>query len=169
MKLTAIILPMLALALSACSHSKGAEVGASAAVEPNGIKHMVRPIEVAPGLEANPVPAVFEQVLCSALFERNDKQVVCADQIRAFVGYQRERETTTGTSMSIEEIAKVFETPRDVVLSTGVSGESVLVNAVVVDRSGNALGRFQVRLARDGADVTERADELAAQVVSLPK
>ncbi|MGI5862110.1 MAG: hypothetical protein ACOX6T_08625 [Myxococcales bacterium] len=169
MRLAAAFIPVLALALGACSHSKGAELATSPAVAPNGVKHMARPIEVAPGLEGSSVPAVFEQVFCSAMFERNDKQVVCPDQIRAFVAYQRERGAATGESMSIEEIAKAFETPRDVILSAGLSGDVVLVNAAVVDRSGNALGRFQVKLAHDGADVTERAAELAAQVVALPK
>jgi hypothetical protein len=157
------------LALPACSHSQKTGVDPAAGVQANLLKHSVRPIELSPELESASVPTVFEQVFCSAMFELNDKQVVCSDQVKAFIQFQSERATTSGESMSMEEVAKAFDAPREVVMTAGLSGEVIVLTAVVLDREANALGRFQANLAKDGGDVSARARELAAQIVSLPK
>jgi hypothetical protein len=158
----------LALSAAACCHAQQPAEKAPP-VAANGIKHAVRPIDLASELASDSIPSVFEQVFCSAMFELNDKQVICADQVRAFMSYQRDRAMAGGEAMSVEQVARSFEAPREVVMSAGPSGDKIVVSAVVVDANGAALARFQTLLARDGGNLTEKARELAAQVVSVPQ
>jgi hypothetical protein len=160
---TRAVLLSVALCGSCASAPKAVEV------KTNGIKHALFPVE---GGADEPVVAIFEQTLCSQLFELNDKQVVCGDDMKTMIAAHRDRAILTGGTSDgqpLEELQKSFEAPRRLAVRFAKSGGVPVFSTLVQGREGAALGRFETRVKADGSDVLERCRELASQVLALPK
>jgi hypothetical protein len=160
---------ILALGCSHAQPSPESESPAPRQVRPSGVRYAVLPIEISAELKNSSLPDMFEQLFCSTVFSINDRQVVCSDQVRLFLQHQRESAIASGAVPDVEASLANFDAPRRVLLTASAAGEEVVIAATVVDSSGDALGRFHVSLRKDGADVAPRAEELAAQVVGIPK
>lgn len=154
-----------AAALCACSHGGAAKPSAQRG---SAIKIALKPIAVGPELEGSAVPGVFEQCLCSALFELNEHQVVCPDDARAFLKAQRDASLLGGPGASLQDADRMLAAPRSLALTAVKSEAKVIVGGLLVDADGKPLGRFEKAVAADGADLTDRARELAAEVVAVP-
>lgn len=157
------VLLFVALCGSCASAPKAVEV------KTNGIKHALFPVE---GGADEPVVAIFEQTLCSQLFELNDKQVVCGDDMKTMIAVHRDRAILSGGAggeLSLEDLQKSFEAPRRLAVRFAKSGAVPVFSTLVQGNSGGALGRFETKVKADGSDVLERCRELAAQVLALPR
>jgi F0F1-type ATP synthase membrane subunit c/vacuolar-type H+-ATPase subunit K len=152
--------------LGACSHG-AAGVGAAVA-KGNAVKIALRAIATAPELEGSSVPAVFEQSLCTAIFERNDHQVICPDDARAYLKAQRDAALLGGPSASLQEADALLAAPRALSLSASPRAGRILITGLLLDSAGRQLRRFEKDIAADGEDLTSRAGELAAEVVAVP-
>ncbi len=150
-----------ASALCACAHGGGAR---PLGEKGSAVKVALKPIAAAPELEG--LAASFEQSLCSALFELNDRQVVCPDDARAFLKAQRDASLLGGSGASLEDAERMLATPRSLALTAGKRGPSVAIGGILVDAEGKPLGRFEKGVAADGGDVGPKARELAAEVVA---
>ncbi len=157
---------LLSTLLVACSH--GAAGTGAAAARGNAVKIALREITAAPELEGNAVPAVFEQSLCNAIFEQNDHQVVCPDDARAYLKAQREAALLGGPSASLLEANALLAAPRALSLSASGRAGKVLITGLLVDGGGRQLRRFEMDVAADGHDLTDRARALAAEVIAVP-
>jgi hypothetical protein len=133
----------------------------------NRIKHTVLPVSSSPELSGSSLPAIFEQSLCNALFEINDKQVLCPDDLRTFFKVQQERATFGNATVSAEELEESLDAPRKVAINAMRSNTGLAVTVIVQDRGGATLGRFRTDLQEDGSDVAERAAQIAAEIASL--
>jgi hypothetical protein len=159
---------LLALAPLACTHAAGAgAAGPRPPVIENPIKLMVQPSTLAPELAGVSAPMVFEQMLCNRLFDYNHKQVVCADDVRVFVDHKRQEALLSGQDVSFESLVSTMDVPRRVSLAAARSGEVIMLTIILQDASGATLGRFQKTIKLDGADVFERADEAAIEILGV--
>ncbi len=133
------------------------------------VRHMLTDISLASDMAGVVSPLLFESSLCSKLFEYNKKQVSCPDELRALLQAQRDRAVvgaTEGTELEALMSSQHFQ--RRVSLSAAKAGADVVVTVLVQDAKGNAVGRFQLGLASDGADVMDKAHEAAVQILSIP-
>jgi len=157
---------LCALGVAACAHSSS-QPEPLLSVKGNGIKHAVQPMSVAGDVDSA-LPAVFEQAFCGALFDFNDKNVICPEDVRAYIQVEREKSAFGNEERSLEAIAESFSAPRIVALNAAGAGELVLFSAVVQTDKGQTLDRFEVSCSKTGRECLDRARELAAKVATIP-
>ncbi len=159
-------LSLLSLALAAaCAHGSSGSAPSGVA---NRIKHAVPEVVVVAGLEGSSVPQVFEQTFCSALFDLNDKQVTCSDDMRAFVRIQKEKALLGAQAVSAQETEQILDAPRKVELKAEPANGKIALAVTVQDDKGTVLLRFVEELDAQGGDLSEKARDAAKRVAYLP-
>lgn len=155
------------LLLGACASTSSTGSAAPSADASPKLKHVVVPMTTAPELAQHPVVGAFERVFCSELFALNDRQVVCADDIRTMLRIEQEKAALGGGDpLGIEAIERMAQAPRRIALSAGLVGRNIRIDAVLQDEAGQPLHRDQVEVGYSGEDVAERARELAARLLA---
>lgn len=161
---------LAALAIAACAHGEGASTDkrtAPALVGPP-VRTALQPMTVGADMASSSIHTVFEQLLCNRLFDLNQKEVVCPDQINVVLENSRQRAVIGGEVPTLEAILATMDAPRRVGLSASKVGENVMVSILVQDAKGATLGRSQVVLKPDGSDLGDRVEE-AALAILQPK
>jgi hypothetical protein len=166
-------LALIALSLFplACAHGDGGKSGSGSGDAPpvidTPIKHLVRLADMPPELANSSTPAVFEQMLCNRLFEFNQKQVMCADDLKVFIQHKREEAMLGGQEVNMEQILGTLDVPRQVAVTAVKAGDRIMLTVLVQDAKGTPLGRFEKTLKPDGSDVLERATETAIAILKV--
>lgn len=161
---------LAALGIAACAHGGGASGDADPAPALAGapVRTALQPMTVGADLAETSIHTVFEQLLCNRLFDLNQKEVVCPDQISVVLENARQRAVIGGEAPTLEAIMATMDAPRRVGLAASRVGENVMVSILVQDAKGVTLGRSQVVLRPDGKDLGERVEE-AARSILQPK
>lgn len=157
----------LVLALAGCASSGGSARKPPVVDRP--VRHLLTEISLAPDMAGVVSPLLFESSLCSKLFEYNKQLVSCPDELRALLQAQRDRAAVGATEATeLEALMASQHYQRRVSLSAAKAASDVVVTVLVQDAKGNAVGRFQLSLASDGADVMDKAHDAAVQILSIP-
>ena len=142
--------------LGACTGSSSAGKGPTAPrVKANGVKHAILPMRPGPDLAETALPAAFEGLFCTALFNLNDKQVACAEDVRTILRHDANQAMmgSLDDDTTLAKASAMLDAPRVVALQAlGAGPERVAITAQVQATGGRVLGRFQVYLKRSGED-----------------
>lgn len=166
----ALALSCAALALAACS-TPGSAASGSGGEYPKidkPMKYVIQPMIVPKELAEVSAVNMFSSQLCTELFAHNDKQVMCAEDLKQALEQQRQHLVLGGMNaeeFTLEALVNGMDAPRRVSMTAAKIGDNIAVTGIVNAKEGNVVGRFTVQLKGDGADLFDRVREAAILIL----